>query len=83
MDMQTVIRELQETLIVVTAIQERQAQVLKGHSEWLEQHEKSMTDHRKRMEHVEMNLSEATDKLNGLISFVDDWVRRPKTGDTQ
>jgi hypothetical protein len=90
MDMEAVIRQLQDTATVMAGIQARQAAALKEHSIWLEEHEKSMTEHRLRMErieanladgaekmkHIETNLVEATDKLNGLISFVDDMTRR-------
>ena len=79
--MKEVIKELQDTLVVVTAIQERQAKVLKGSGQWLEEHEKSMTEHGRRMEHIEMNPSEATNKLNGLIAFVDDQARRRRNGE--
>ena len=68
-DMQDAIRELQETAIVMSGIQARQAEVLKGQGAWLEQHEK-------RMQRLETNLAEAGEKLNALISVVDDLVRR-------
>ena len=75
MDMQAAIKELQETAIVMAGIQARQAEALKYHSQWLAEHDKSMADHRKRMEHIETTLAEATDRLNGLIVIVDDLVR--------
>ena len=74
MDMQGAIKELQETVVVMAGIQARQAEVLKGHSEWLEQNERWMTRHREAM-------AEFEDKLNGLIGFVDDMARRPKDGE--
>jgi hypothetical protein len=83
MDMEAVIRQLQDTATVMAGIQARQAAALKEHSIWLEEHERSMTEHRQRMERMEAKaaqteviLAEATDKLNGLISFVDDMTRR-------
>jgi hypothetical protein len=68
-DMQDAIRELQETAIVMSGIQARQAEVLKGQGLWLEQHEK-------RMQRLETNLAEAGEKLNALTSVVDDLGRR-------
>jgi len=55
----------------MAGIRARQADVLKGHSEWLAEHQRNMS-------RIESNLAEATDKLNSLISIVDDLVRRRK-----
>jgi len=68
MDMQAAIKELQETAIVMSGIQARQAEVLKVHGEWLEQNERWMTRHREAM-------AEFDDKLNGLIGIVDGLIR--------
>jgi hypothetical protein len=76
MDMQQVLRDLQDTATVMAGIQARQAAVLKGHGEWLEQHERMMA-------RVESNLMEATEKLNGLIVIVDDLVRHRKNGESR
>ncbi len=77
--MQAAIKELQETAIVMSGIQARQAAALKDQAEWLAGHEQRMLeqkqrmrDHEQRMERIGMNLSEATDKLNALIKIVDD-----------
>lgn len=51
------------TLIVVTYIQRCQAEVQKAQAEELELH-------RKRMAHIDQNLAEITDKLNGLNGYV-------------
>ncbi len=61
MDMQAAIQELQETAIVMSGIEARQAAVVKNRGEWPEQHEKIMR-------RVELALAEATDKLNALIA---------------
>ena len=58
------IKELQDTVIVMAEIQRRQAEVQKTQAEELELS-------RKRMAHVEMTLVEITDKLNGLIGYID------------
>jgi len=76
MDMQAAIKELQETAIVMAGIQARQAAALKDQAEWLNGHEKRMREHEERMQRIELNLAEATDKLNALINIVDD--RRPR-----
>jgi len=79
MDMQAAIKELQETAIVMSGIQARQAAALKDQAVWLEGHEKRMREHEERMqrikrnlERIDLNLAEATDKLNALINIIDD-----------
>jgi hypothetical protein len=63
MDFEQAMKDVQNTLIVVAEIQRRQAEVQKAQAEELELH-------RKRMAHIDQNLSEITDKLNGLIGYV-------------
>jgi hypothetical protein len=75
MDMEAVIRQLQDTATVMAGIQARQAAVLKGHGEWLEQHERIMA-------RVESNLLKTTEKLNALVVIVDDLVKHRKNGET-
>jgi hypothetical protein len=71
MDMQAAIKELQETAIVVAGIQARQAEVLKGHGEWLEEHLRSLARHERFVARHEELMAEMEDKLNGLIGAVD------------
>ena len=56
--------QLKDTLVVMTEIQRRQADVQKMQSEGLALHEQ-------RMNHVDMRLAEIADKLDGLIGFMD------------
>ena len=74
--MQAAIKQLEETAIVMAGIQSRQAAVLRDHGEWPEQHEKAMRRHDDILHRIELNLAEATDKLNALINIVDDRRRR-------
>lgn len=67
------IGDLRNALIVTAEIQHRQAEVQRRQAEWLETHEE-------RLRRVELNLAEATDKLNGLIGFMDDFFRRRPPG---
>jgi hypothetical protein len=90
MDMELVIRQLHETATVMANIQARQAEVLKGHSEWLEaeqawivRHEKwlesqqaAIVRHEQMMAIFDAKMVEIEDKLNGLIGFVDDLPKR-------
>ena len=71
MDMEDAIKQLQETAIVMAGLQARQVEVLKGHGEWLEQHERAMARH-------DVVMAEIDDNLNGLIAVVDDLVRHRK-----
>ena len=57
-------RELQDNLVVIAAIERRQSAMLREHAEIL--HE--TIEFRRR---TEQNLAEITDKLNGLIGYVD------------
>jgi len=55
--MQEAIKELQDAMVVMAHIEKRQSEVLKD-----------LTEFRFR---TEQNLAEMTDKLNGLIGYVD------------
>jgi len=85
MDMEGAIKQLQETAIVMAGLQARQAEVLKGHGEWLEQQQLAMARHEAWLEQQQraiarhdVVMAEIDDKLNGLIAVVDDLVRHRK-----
>ena len=64
MNYEQAIRELQDNLIVIAEIEKRQSALLKEHSE--------------NIFRIDQNLAEITDKLNGLIGYVDgQGPRRP------
>lgn len=78
MDMEQVIKQLQETATVMAGIQARQADVLKGHSNWLEEHHASIARHEAFVAKHELMMArqaqlvaEIEDKLNGLIGYID------------
>jgi hypothetical protein len=85
MDMELVLKQLQDTAMVMAGIQARQASVLKDHNEWLEQHLKfiarheemmakhvqTMAKHEQMMARHDQVMAEIEDKLNGLIGYVD------------
>jgi hypothetical protein len=64
MDFEHEIVRLQDTLVVMAEIQRRQAEVQKTQAE-------SLALHQERMDHVDMRLAEISDKLDGLIGFMD------------
>lgn len=82
MDFEKEIASLKDTLVVMAALERRQAEVqkLQAHEldsmcELLVEMREGMALHEKRMAHIERNLEEATDKLNGLIGFRDGFTR--------
>ncbi len=62
--MQAAIKELQDAVIVMAHIEKRQSEVLKDLNEFRILSEKNQV-------RIETNLAEITDKLNGLIGYVD------------
>jgi hypothetical protein len=78
MDMDGAVKQLQETAIVMAGIQSRQAEVLKGHGDWLEEHQRvvathdqMMAKHDQMMAEFDRKMLEIEDKLNGLIGYMD------------
>jgi uncharacterized coiled-coil DUF342 family protein len=69
MNFEQEINQLKDTLIVMAEIQRRQAEVQKMQAEGLALHEQ-------RMEHIDMRLAEITDKLDGLIGFMNGYFRK-------
>lgn len=78
MNFQQAIAQVQDTLIVMAEIQRRQAEVQKTQAEFIGELQDNMKQHEARMQHIELNLSEISDKLNGLIGFMDNFYRRPQ-----
>lgn len=80
------------TLLVHERLQVRQAatlavheQLQASHAETLVDHERLMVKlregfalHEQRMSHIDMRLAEITDKLDGMIGFMDGFTRRPQ-----
>jgi hypothetical protein len=85
MDMELVLKQLQDTATVMAGIQARPAEGLEGHSNWLEEHQASIARHEASIarheafvaKHEQMmalfdtKMIEIEDKLNGLIGYVD------------
>jgi len=82
MDMEAVIRQLQETMVVMAYVQERNSAGLKDHAEWLagqqmrlKEHEQWLADHKQAMAEHDRKMIEFDDKLNALIVIVDGMIR--------
>jgi hypothetical protein len=78
------VKELQDTLVVISEIERRQSSLLKERSErivYLERLAQESAEFRHRTEQLqqrtEQNLAEITDKLNGLIGYVDGLHKPP------
>lgn len=68
-DLQQALKELQETAIVMSGIQSRQAALLKDHAEWLHSHDLAMTEARERGR-------ETDERIAKLVSAIGELVRR-------
>jgi hypothetical protein len=75
MNFEQAIHQLNDTLIVVAEIQRRQAEIQKDQAEGIatlsERIREGMILHEQRMNHIDMRLAEITDKLDGLIGYMD------------
>ena len=83
MNLEQAVKDLQEAMTVMAEIERRQSRMLPEHSERLVGAEEQTEKHRKSIAaleaeaakyraRTEQNLSEITDKLNGLIGYVDE-----------
>lgn len=70
------VSDLRDTLTVMVEIQRRQAEVQKLQAQELDAMRQGMMLHEKQIAHIRQNLDEATDKLNGIIGWLDDFTRR-------
>ena len=68
-DIAQAIKELQETAIVMSGIQARQAGLLKDHAEWLQQHDRALAEARE--------LGRKTDeRIAQLVSAIGELLRK-------
>jgi hypothetical protein len=71
MNYEQAIKELQDNLIVIAEIERRQSVMLREHAEMLHNHNQHYGEILEFRRRTEQNLAEITDKLNGLIGYVD------------
>ena len=67
--LQSARKELEETAIVMSGIQARQAAMLKEHAEWLQEHDRAMTEARERGRTID-------ERIAALVSAIGELVRR-------
>ena len=71
------IRSLQDTAVVMAEIQRRQSEVQKTQAGLVEGLLEFRLQTEKNLAHVTVRLAEITDKLDGLIGFVDRLPKHP------
>ena len=75
-DLQQALKELQETAIVMSGIQSRQAAVLKDHAEWLQAHDRAMARHDKEMAEARERGRELDERIDKLVSATGEMLRK-------
>jgi hypothetical protein len=80
--MEEAIKELRETVIVMSGIQARQAQLLKDHAEWLAGHDKAMLEIREAGRKTDERIAklgvETDERIAKLVSAIGEYIRQPK-----
>jgi len=71
MNYEQAIKDLQNTLVVMTEMERRQSAMLRQHAETRQKHDEMLRDTTEFRRRTDQNLAEITDKLNGLIGYVD------------
>ncbi len=71
MNYEQAIKELQDNLVVIAEIERRQSAMLREHAEMLHEHNLHYSEILEFRRRTDQNLAEITDKLNGLIGYVD------------
>jgi hypothetical protein len=71
MNYEQAIKDLQDNLIVITEIERRQSAILREHAEMLHEHNLHFAELHEFRRRTDQNMAEITDKLNGLIGYVD------------
>ncbi len=71
MNYEQAIKDLQDTLVVIGEIERRQSVMLREHAEMLRKHDLYHDEILEFRRRTDQNLAEITDKLNGLIGYVD------------
>lgn len=89
MSLEKAVKDLEEAMTVMAEIERRQSRMLLEHSERIVRAEEQADQHRNRIQaleeqsakykqRIDQNLAEITDKLNGLIGYVDGMKHPPE-----
>ena len=78
MNFEQTIKDIQDTLTVMGEIERRQSAILREHSEVMHEYDVILHKHSLHLDEIaeyrrrtDQNLAEITDKLNGLIGYMD------------
>jgi hypothetical protein len=71
------ILQLQENMLVIAEMERRQTELLRQHADMRHQHNLVLAETIQFRQRTEQNLAEITDKLNGLIGYVDGLHKPP------
>jgi hypothetical protein len=77
MNCEEAIRSLKDTAVVMAEVQRRQSDVQKTQAGLVESLLEFRQQTEKNLAHVAVRLAEITDKLDGLVGFVDRLPKRP------
>ncbi len=78
MDFEAEIKKLQDTLVVVTEIQRRQAEVQRIQAEETDAVRERQSASEARFERIETSLAEAGEKINALVAILDGLIKRDR-----
>lgn len=67
-DLRQAIKDLQDTATVMAGIQARQAAMLKGHAEWLQEHDRAIAESRERGQETDARIDKLTIAIGELIT---------------
>jgi len=78
MNYEQAVKELQDNVVVMAEMERRQSAMLRDHAEMLREHAEMLRNHAEMLRdtsefrrRTDQNLAEITDKLNGLIGYID------------
>jgi hypothetical protein len=81
-NLEKAVKDPQDNLLVLAEIERRQSEMLREHSEVLVVNERNIANLNAEsavfQHRTDQNLAEITDKLNGLIGYMDGLQRPPK-----
>lgn len=80
MDFQAAIKELQETAVVMSGIQARQAELLKAHSEWLHAHNVAMMEIREAGRRTDERIAALGERINRMVSTIGELLSGERKG---
>ena len=71
MNLDAAVKELQDAMTVMAHLEKRQSEMLREHAEFISQHDQRLAEISAFQRRTDQNLAEITDKLNGLIGYID------------